>query len=82
MLNLGDQAVSLRLDVLADLSIVLFQIILPLIDGTLDLSDVVLAGPHLLVDDLDYTFLDLNQRYERMTCVDVRDNALRAEHRD
>ena len=82
MLNLGNQAVSLRLDVLSDLFIVLLQVILPLVYGTLDLSDVVLAGPHLLVDDLDYTFLDLNQRYESMTGVDVRDNALRAEHRD
>jgi hypothetical protein len=80
MLNLGNQVVSLRLDVLADLFIVFLQVILPLVDGTLDMSDVVLAGPHLLVDDLDNTFLDLNQRYEGVTSVDVRDNALRAEH--
>ena len=80
MLNLGNQVVSLRLDVLADLFIVFLQVILPLVDGTLDMTDVVLAGPHLLVDDLDNTFLDLNQRYEGVTSVDVRDNALRAEH--
>ena len=80
MLNLGNQVVSLRLDVLAALFIVFLQVILPLVDGTLDMSDVVLAGPHLLVDDLDNTFLDLNQRYEGLTSVDVRDNALRAEH--
>jgi hypothetical protein len=80
MLNLGNQVVSLRLDVLADLFIVFLQVILPLVDGTLDMSDVVLAGPHLLVDDLDDTFLDLNQRYEGVTSVDVRDNALRAEN--
>lgn len=80
MLNLGNQVVSLRLDVLADLFIVFLQVILPLVDGTLDMSDVVLAGPHLLVDDLDNTFLDLNQRYEGVTSVYVRNNALRAEH--
>ena len=79
MLNLSNQVVSLRLDVLADLFIVFLQVILPLIDGTLDMSDVVLAGPHLLVDDLNNTFLDLNQRYEGVTGIDVRDYALRAK---
>ena len=80
MLNLGNQVVSLRLDVLADLFIVFLHVIRPLVDCTLDMSDVVLAGPPLLVDDLDDTFLDLNQRYEGVTSVDVRDNALRAEN--
>ena len=80
MLNLSNQVVSLRLDVLADLFIVFLQVILPLVDGTLDMSDVVLAGPHLLVDDLNNTFLDLNQRYEGVTRVDVRDYALRAQN--
>ena len=80
MLNLGNQVVSLTFDVLADLFIVVLQVILPIIDGTLDMSNIVLASPHFLVDNLDYTFLDLNQRYEGMTRVDVRDNALRAEY--
>ncbi len=79
MLNLDNQVVSLQLDVLADLYIVVLQAILPLVDGTLDLSDVVLAGPHFLVDDLDNTFLDLNQRYQSMPCVDVRNYTLRAK---
>lgn len=80
MLNLSNQVVSLRLDVLADLFIVFLQVILPLVDGTLDMSDVVLAGPHFLVDDLNNTFLDLNQRYEGVTGIDVRDYALRAQN--
>ena len=80
MLNLGNQVVSLRLDVLADFIIVVLQVILLLIDGTLYMTYVILAGPHLLVHDLDNTFLDINQRYEGMTRVYVRDYALRAEN--
>lgn len=79
MLNLGNQVVSLQLDVFADLFIVVLQVILPLVYGTLDQSDVVLAGPHFLVDDLDNTFLNLNQRNQSMPCVDVRNYALRAK---
>ena len=76
ILNLGNQVVSLRLDVFADPIIVN----LSLIDGALDISDVVLAGLYLLLDYMDYTLLDLNQRYEIMARAYVRDYAIRAEH--
>ena len=74
-LNLLNKLVCLRLDGLAVINILLSPNIAPLIDGTLDMADEVLTGPHLLIDNLDYIFLNLNQRYEGMTRVNMGDNA-------
>ena len=81
-LNLLNKLVCLRLDGLAVINILLSPNIAPLIDGTLDMADEVLTGPHLLIDNLDYIFLNLNQRYEGMTRVNMGDNAFWAEHWD